>query len=107
MNKIITKKCIVCEKDYEFQTVPHRTTKVIRKKNGLTCSKKCAKVYSRVYRYFYGKHYGYKKELSKAIFDDISAAIKNTVSSTPIPIENSEFMEKLQELKKRYCRDEK
>ena len=51
MNKIKTRKCVVCEKPYEYNTLKRRGG---RGKNTITCSHKCSIIYSRIYYYIRG-----------------------------------------------------
>jgi|TARA_Y100000310_G_C20612102_1_gene778554 hypothetical protein len=46
-------------------------------------------------------------EIAEEIFADIDKAIEETISKTPVPLENSEFLKRLKQIKKKYCNGKK
>lgn len=56
--KINKRKCLVCEREFEYSETPvHNTnTRNLRSKHCVTCSKECSRVYDRVARYLRVKY---------------------------------------------------
>jgi len=54
MNQKLQRKCIVCLKEFKYNTVRGcrgMRTKGIRRGNSLTCSPSCSKIYTRISQY--------------------------------------------------------
>ena len=61
MNKLVIKKCIICNREFECNTegIGGRGSKVKsrRRVSGVTCSKGCSKIYKRIYQHFNRNRY--------------------------------------------------